>query len=95
MANLTKEEKRAMKKAWKEGQKKTYILKKKDVSKLFDYLESELEKNPCDHTLKNTEEWVEKHHEKKAAAIMQEIRDMGGYCDCEVVMNCYEKYELA
>ncbi len=95
MGNLSKEEKRAMLKAWKAGQKRNHILKKKDVKKLFDYLESELEKSPCDNTLKHTEKWVVENYEKKASAVMQEIRDMGGFCDCEVIMNCYEDYELA
>ena len=27
-------------------------------------------------------------------AILSELEDMGGYCDCEVVMNCYEDYQL-
>lgn len=26
-------------------------------------------------------------------AVLAEIEEMGGYCDCEVLMNCYEEYE--
>lgn len=91
---MTKEEKKAMIKAWKARQKQAHILKKKDVVKLFDYLEAQLDNDPCDHTLKNTEKWVSEHHEEEKDAIMQEIRDMGGLCDCEVLMNCYEDYDL-
>ena len=25
--------------------------------------------------------------------ILQEIWEMGGCCDCEVLLNCYEEYE--
>ncbi len=32
--------------------------------------------------------------EEKRAAVLAEIREMGGYCDCEVLMNCYEKYDI-
>ena len=28
-------------------------------------------------------------------AVLAEIEEMGGYCDCEVLMNCYEDYEEA
>ena len=24
----------------------------------------------------------------------EEIQSMGGFCDCEVLLNCYEDYEL-
>ena len=31
---------------------------------------------------------------EKKAGILDEIKEMGGYCDCEVLLNCYERYEL-
>ena len=27
-------------------------------------------------------------------AAIEEIQSMGGFCDCEVLLNCYEDYEL-
>ena len=30
----------------------------------------------------------------KHSAILNELEDMGGYCDCEVLRSCYEDYEL-
>lgn len=30
----------------------------------------------------------------KHDAVLTELEDMGGYCDCEVLANCYEDYEL-
>ena len=30
----------------------------------------------------------------KLEPILQEMRDMGGFCDCEVLLNCYERYEI-
>ncbi len=55
-----------------------------------------LEKVECDHTLKNTENWLKKNidDEEKCNQIRQEIKDDGGYCDCEVLCNCYEEYDI-
>ena len=41
------------------------------------------------------QEWLDAHVDfMKHDAILNELEDMGGYCDCEVVANCYEDYEL-
>lgn len=71
-----------------------FILKKKDVRKLFRYLEKQLDKESCDNTLKYTKKWVEDNFPNQYDEIIEEIEDEGGYCDCEVLMNCYEDYEL-
>jgi hypothetical protein len=31
--------------------------------------------------------------EDQHEAILAEMEEMGGYCDCEVVFNCYEDYQ--
>ena len=54
MADLSKEEKRAMMKKWKAAQEKKYILSKAQVKKYFAFLENVLEQQPCDHTLRYT-----------------------------------------
>ncbi|MBQ7325515.1 MAG: DUF2695 domain-containing protein [Clostridia bacterium] len=71
-----------------------YLLSLEQVASLFDYLDEKLEEDGCDNTLRYTKEWLainlpEDQHE----AILAEMEEMGGYCDCEVVFNCYEDYQ--
>ena len=50
--------------------------------------QKELNKEPCDHTLKKTAQWLGEHcPPEKLEPILQEMRDMGGFCDCEVLLN--------
>ena len=94
--SLTKEEKKAMKKAYEVEQIAKYILKKSEAESLFEYIDKNIAENGCDHTLKYTEEWLTENFddEEKIAMVIEELEEEGGYCDCEVVMNCYEQYEL-
>lgn len=95
MADLSKEEKRAMMKKWKASQEKKYILSKAQVKKYFAFLENALEQQPCDHTLRHTEKWLADHYQGgNVDNIIEEIKEMGGYCDCEALMNCYEQYDI-
>lgn len=94
---MTKGENKALMRAWKEKQNKPYILKKANVKSLFNYLRKCLDKEPCNHTLIHTIEWLKKKYVDNNAIIdrvLDEIREDGGYCDCEVLLNCYERYEL-
>ena len=93
--SLSKEEKKAMLKAYKEKQNKKYILKKREAKSLFGYITKQLSKSDCDHSLRYTQEWLEeKYDEKTRELVIGEIQEDGGYCDCEVLMNCYERYEI-
>ena len=72
-----------------------YILSEENERQLFAYLEDQLDTCGCDHTLRSTEKWLKDNisaelHEK----VIEEINDMGGYCDCEVLLNCYEDYDI-
>ncbi len=93
---LSKEEKKALLKAYNEKQNKKYLLSKRDVKSLFSYLSKQLSKDKCDHTLKNTCAWLAKKFEDESARqqVLNEIHEEGGYCDCEVLLNCYERYDL-
>lgn len=95
MAELSKEEKKALMKKWKDSQNKKYILSKAKTQKLFRYLEAQLEDTPCNHTLCYTEQWLKDNlSEEKIKSVIAEMEEMGGYCDCEVLLNCYEKYDI-
>lgn len=95
MAELSKEEKKALMKKWKDSQNKKYILSKAKTQKLFRYLETQLEDTPCNHKLRYTEQWLKDNlPEEKVKRVIAEMKEMGGYCDCEVLWNCYEKYDI-
>ena len=91
MREILKEEK----KKWKDIQNTEYILSKIEVKKLFSYLEKQLEDTSCNHTLYYTEQWFKDNlPQEEIKNVMDEIKQMGGYCDCEVLMNCYEEYDI-
>lgn len=82
-------------KKWRDSQNKRYILSKTKTQKLFCYLETQLDDTPCNHTLCNTEQWLKDNlSEEKVKSVIAEMKEMGGYCDCEVLLNCYEKYDI-
>ena len=95
MADLSKAEKKALAKAWKESQRKGYLLSEETVQELFEYLEEQLDNSGCDRTLHNTERWVRDNIPQELfESVIAEITAMGGYCDCEVLLNCYEDYDI-
>lgn len=92
---LSKQEKKDLLKKWKAEQDKKYCLSKAKVRQLFRFLEKQLRTTPCDHSLRHTEQWICEHcPPEKKESILHEIREMGGFCDCEVLLNCYERYNL-
>ena len=95
MAELSKDEKKALMNKWKDGQNKKYILSKTKTQKMFRFVETQLEDIPCNHTLCYTEQWLKDNlSEEKVKSVITEMKEMGGYCDCEVLLNCYEKYDM-
>lgn len=72
----------------------SYILSLEQVVSLFEYVESKLEDTGCDHSRRHTQQWLSMNiPQEQHEAVLAEIEEMGGYCDCEVLMNCYEEYE--
>lgn len=73
--------------------KMEYLLTLEQVSSLFEYVGAMLEDAPCDHSLRFTQQWIEENvPQEQQEAVQEEIEEMGGFCDCEVMMNCYEEY---
>lgn len=71
-----------------------YILSLAQAASLFEYVESKLDETGCDHSRRYTKQWLSMNiPQEQHEAVLAEIEDMGGYCDCEVLMNCYEEYE--
>lgn len=90
---MNKKEKKALSRAWKESEKEEYILSSEQAELLFTFLEESLDEKGCDHTRRFTELWLNDHCSDNKEQVLEEMRRAGGYCDCEVLMNCYEEYE--
>ncbi len=84
-----------MKMEYKTQQKVGHILTANQAADLFAYVEVRLQDEGCNHTHRFTQEWLEANIDfMKHEAVLAELENMGGYCDCEVLLNCYEDYEL-
>ena len=90
---MDKKAKKALVGSWKQSRKARYLLTRDDVESLFGFLEASLKSHGCDNSLKHTKQWLSDNH-KNEEDIINELREMGGFCDCEVLLNCYEDYDL-
>ena len=95
MSDVLKAKKKELSKVWREAQCRDYWLTEENVQELFEYLEEQLDNTGCDHTLHHTERWLKDNiSQDMIQKVIAEITDMGGYCDCEVLLNCYEDYDI-
>lgn len=86
---------RMMKMEYLKQQKKRHILTANQAASLFEYIDIRLQDQRCDYTHRFTQEWLDNNiPATQHPFILAEIEDMGGFCDCEVLLNCYEDYEL-
>lgn len=84
-----------MKMEYRAQQKIDHILTADQAASLLEYIELKLQYHACKHNHRFTQEWLEQHISfMQHDAILNELEDMGGYCDCEVLRSCYEDYEL-
>jgi hypothetical protein len=62
-------------------------LDREQLTALVDFVDALVVGEGCDHTLRHTRRWVS---EQGLAwdPIADALAELGGYCDCEVVMNC-------
>ncbi len=60
------------------------IMSDAQFGELYEYLSSE---PTCDHTLRYTIEWLKEHHLQDIQGTIEKIVDLGGHCDCEVLLN--------
>lgn len=71
------------------------VLTRAQAEHLFIYLDIRLTATGCDNTLHHTELWLRDNlPADRFDAAIEEIQSQGGFCDCEVLMNAYEDYEL-
>src|SRR5690242_9432977 len=60
------------------------IMSDAQFGELYEYLGSE---PTCDHTLRYTVDWLKEHHLQDIRGTIEKIVDLGGHCDCEVLLN--------
>ncbi len=60
---------------------------------LSDYLDVELGKKHCDHTLRSTKVFFIEKRIASPATVIEWLAENGGYCDCEILNNIEEKFE--
>ncbi len=84
-----------MKMEYKTQQKKEHLLTPDQAASLLQYIELRLQYHTCKHNHRFTQEWLEQNMDfMKHNAVLDELENMEGYCDCAVLRNCYEDYEL-
>jgi len=59
---------------------------------LFDFLDEQVEKNGCGHTLEITISFLDQRKIPNET-VLNWLEDHGGYCDCEVLMNVQNTFE--
>jgi len=92
---MDKAQKKALKNVWKQANKSVYELTQEEAEELFDFVEERVEQQGCDHTRRFTDEWLRENiSPDRHGKVYSELEDMGGFCDCEVLYNCYEEYDF-
>ena len=93
---MNKEQRKAMLKQYKDGQKNSFVnslpMSCDIFHELFDYLDERLSEEDCNHNLEMTEEFL-----KQRNIPIEEVEDWlmknGGGCDCEVLLNVEELFD--
>jgi len=85
-----------LKKEFKKKEEETFVsslpMEIANFFQLFDMLDEKMEHEECDHTLKFTEQYLNKH-ELSLQRVIPWLNENGGYCDCEVLANIEEKFD--
>ena len=60
---------------------------------LFHFLDKDLQKYPCDHTLRHTTLFLTENKASDIEKVITWLTSHGGYCDCEVLNNVEEQFD--
>ena len=92
---MDKQDKKALKKAFKEAELKafreTLPMNEMDFLPLFDYLDNALSANECKNDFTLLESYC-KQERYDFQILAKWFKGQGGYCDCEVLGNVEEKF---
>lgn len=93
---MNKAEKKRLLNNWKNAEiekfEATLPISREKFKELFDYLDNQLDTNACNHDLRLTIEFLN-CHQIPLEPVVEFLRENGGYCDCEVLMNVTNKLE--
>jgi len=64
------------------------------LQQLFDWLDTELAEQDCDHTLRLVQAWCAQAG-VEAGPVEAWLRANGGYCDCEALLNAEQAFQEA
>lgn len=92
-----KQRKKELKRQWQEQQQKQFEdslpMSRDQFKQLFDCLDAYLKKQCCDHSTRHTLKTIVEMKLENNEAIIQWMREHGGYCDCEVLWNVEEYFD--
>ena len=71
-----------------------FPLPEAELEALFDALDSELSSRACSHTLKFCRTWLAARGHA-VEIVIEWLKDNGGYCDCEVLMNVEPRFDAS
>jgi hypothetical protein len=73
---------------------KSLPAKKEEIERLFDYLETRTEREPCDHSLRFAMQFM---MEKRLnfPKVTAWLNNNGGYCDCKVLEQIVPEWRKA
>ncbi|MEL4181515.1 DUF2695 domain-containing protein [Roseateles sp. PN1] len=87
---------RDLKKNWKLRQRElaraAFPVADSVLESLFDFVESNVDSQGCNHSLRFTTQWVSEHKQPEKS-ILEWLAAHGGNCDCEVVANAADHWE--
>ena len=93
---MNKEQRKALMKQYKDGQKNSFVnslpMSREIFHELFDYLDERLSEEDCDHNLEMTEEFL-KQRNVSIEEVEEWLMKNGGGCDCEVLLNVEELFD--
>ena len=92
---MNKQEKKLKLKEWKQEKKiefeKSLPISRELFEQLFEYLDEKLDIEKCSYNLLLTVEFLIQNNLAQDAVINW-LKENGGYCDCEVLYNVEEKF---
>ena len=92
---MEKDRRKEMLSQWKKSQKRSYLLNKEQAESLLSFVDEQVGEYDCDHSLRFTRQWLNENIPlEQHEAVIEELASMGGCCDCEVMYNCYEDYDV-
>jgi hypothetical protein len=87
---------RDLKKSWKLQQRElaraAFPADDSMLESLFEFVESNVEDQGCNHSLRFTAQWISENDQPQKA-IVDWLAEHGGNCDCEVVANAADHWQ--